>query len=201
MNIINQAEVLIKEYQHSNDKERLEVEIIDLYEKTIGYILRNFEQFNYYEDMKQEVIIALIKAIRTYNVDGDIKFSTYAVNHMRFIVYRKMRYQHLIRIPEYLDLDENRIIVSSNWMKNKMNEDFNVYDMVITEGFSTINYDMNICIMKKFLSKREFEVAYMYYLGYRQADISRELNVSTARIGQIMDSIKKKLKNKYVEVI
>lgn len=201
MSIINKAELLIKEYQHTDDKERVEEEIIYLYEKTIGYILRNFEKFNYYEDMKQEVLIALIKAIRTYDIGCSIKFSTYAVNSMRYIVYRKMRYQQLIRVPEYLDLNENCINVHSNWMKNKNNEDFNIYDIVLSEGFPMINYDINIYTMKENLSDREFEVAYMYYLGYKQADISRVLNVTTTRIGQIMGNIKNKLKDKYVEVI
>lgn len=201
MNLIDKAELLIKEYQHTDDKERVEEEIIYLYDRTIGYILKNFEKFNYYEDMRQEVLIALIKAIRTYDVHCNIRFSTYAVNSMRFIIFRKIRYQHLVRIPEYLDLSEHAFNIHSNWMLNKRNEEFDVYDLTLSKGLNTINYDINVHIMNQILNEKEFKIAYLYYLGYKQADISKIIDLTTSRIGQILINIRKKLKNQYTEII
>lgn len=197
-------ELLVMYNQYDEDGKRfIENSILDIYENNINFFCRNYISKPYYEDLKQEVRIAVIEAIRKYNINSKARFDTYAYNAMKNTVIRKYRYQHTIRIPEYMDFDNINISICSNKMrKHKMkDEEYDIYDYVPNKDINYTEFKINMEILKKSLTSDEFDIAKLYVLGYNKTEISRMKHVSNQAIFDRFDRIKSKLKNKYEEVI
>jgi|GEM_PF-3477190 len=88
----------------SGDKEskKFIIEYSDKYlEKILSYFCRNNRILSR-EDLKQDGVIAIIKAINTYNKDKNVRFSTYVYNLIQYTLMSQIKNKYtFIKIPEH----------------------------------------------------------------------------------------------------
>lgn len=82
------------------DGEDLQTELLQQNEKLIDWIAGRYKMYSELDDLKQEAAIALMEAAKCYATDSGITFKTYAINSMRWTLYRYIQnYGSVIRIP------------------------------------------------------------------------------------------------------
>lgn len=172
---------LIKKYQTTRDKNVLE-ELIRRNDGLIGFTLKKFYANNNYQfdydDLRQEGILGLIRAIELFNTDLNYSFSNYAIKW----IYSKMsRYIHkndrdelslntsydddekieLIDMiedecNEYLCTDEN---IYNEYLRKVLLEKLDTLEILESEvikyknGFYTNNIEMTITDISKLLKE------------------------------------------------
>lgn len=183
-----------------NEDRFIEETIINKYEKHIVFFLKKYEECNYYEDLKQELRISIIKSIRKYNKNKS-SFFVYCRASILKTLFRKKRYQHLIRIPEYLDLKSNIVLVNSNYVKtnNGRNDYVNIFEYV--KDKISINYDIidRYHVARSLLSNRQYHILKLHCLGFSNRQIGKTLHLSDASISIELKTIKNKLGGSYNE--
>lgn len=85
----------IKIYQQTNDEDAFK-KLMNQYRNMIYGIIKHYEYnvLNSKEDLYQVASISMIKALRTFDIDKDIKFSTYLVRIIKNdinVLYRKSK--------------------------------------------------------------------------------------------------------------
>lgn len=194
---------LVKMYNKFGEMENkfIEETVLNDYEKHINFLLRKYEQCNFYEDLKQELRIGLIKSIRNFNLkERSCTFFTYSNRAMINTLVRKKRYQYLIRIPEYLNIKNYKIYVDSNYIPVKKGEDdyINKYDFIVSDDY---NHDIISLYetSKKFINPRQYNILKLHCLGFSNRQIGKTLHLSDASISIELKTIKNKLGGNYNE--
>lgn len=84
------------------ESQKFIIEYSDKYlEKILNYFCRNNRTLSR-EDLKQDGVIAIIKAINTYNKDKNVKFSTYVYNLIQYTLVSQIKNKYtFIKIPEH----------------------------------------------------------------------------------------------------
>ncbi len=195
MNEITDEELLS---QIKDGNEQAENTILSRYKDLVVKISRGyFIVGGDIEDLIQEGMIGLYKAIKNYNHSKDATFKTFAI----------LCIKHQIQTAIKSSLtNKNRALssaVSLHSFSGSTNEtlDFLPIELVFEttpaekiidkENFQKLKNDI-----KSTLSAMELKVLNLYLQGYSYKEISNSLNVSTKSIDNCLSRIKTKLKNK-----
>lgn len=152
-----------------NENRFIEHKVIDLSKGYIDHLTSRYITKEYYEDLRQELTIALVLSIRKYNKNSKAKFETYAYKAMNNTLIRKLRYQRLIRIPEYLKWEDHVVPT----MSNILSKDDKVIDLYSYKPDND-KYKANM----KSLSDREKSTLILRYSGYSYKEISEKFKCS-----------------------
>lgn len=137
-----------------------------------------------YEDLVQEGLICLCKAVKSFNVDnGSAKFSTYAykcINNGLKTVMRK-HIARQINCGDIIDLESLAGVLSDN----KSMEDEVLSKLSVQEIMQTIKSSL-----------KEKDVLIITYISERQSysEIADKLNMSVKQVDVAVQRIRKKLK-------
>lgn len=130
----------------------------------------------------------LLKAALTYDIDGNVKFSTYAIRCIkneiknelrRNIGKRKDKNGNMVHIISYESLDDNFINATS------INNDFD--DQVILK--------MQLYRIKDVMCMKKFNIMKKMLKGYSQSEIADKIGVSQGQISKIKKNIEKCIEN------
>lgn len=168
-----------------NENNFIENKIIELYEYNINYFLRKHKTKSYYEDLKQELRICLLKCIRKYNPNKCTKFSTYVFRSMINIMDRKIKSQKLIRLPSNVHDNLNYSEILSNIIDNNGVE-YNIYDDIECQRY---NINELKCSLPKYKGLKKF-VLEKRIQGYSDSEIAKMSSKSTQWISTVRQEIK-----------
>ncbi len=141
------------------------------------------------EDLIQEGMIGLYKAIKNYNPQKEASFSTFAS------ICIKRQIQSAIRNAS---TQKNQILSSAVPILDEENDDFGIFLITSKDrpDQKLINEQTNEEIfaqLKKLLSALEFEVLKYYLAGLTYEQISQKTNLSKKSIDNALSRIKNKL--------
>lgn len=164
------------------------------------------------EDLVQDGIIAVIKAIKCYDANKNIKFSTYAYSYIQFTLISKIKNRYsFIKIPEHMVSK----IVKFNKCKSNHNKEIgrlsnlnNVLSLnneFLEEDSFFINnlkYEEKEFInlewedtFQKILTKLEEKVIKKYFIENKSIEmIGKELNINKCKVSSIKCYALKKLR-------
>ncbi len=198
-NLISDEDLLKK---IKNGDENAENEILARYKDLVVKISRcYFIVGDDIEDIIQEGMIGLYKAIKNYDSSKEAKFKTFAVLCIKHQIQNAIKLSNTNKNKPLSDA------ISLQDLSPAENEDDFVsapiellfeYDpiekAIDKEEFLNLNNQI-----KSILSKFEFEVLKFYLQGYTYKEISKSLNVSPKSIDNSLSRIKNKLKAKLVK--
>lgn len=98
----NIEDVVYKAKCGDDESKKFIIEYSDKYlEKILNYFCRNNRNLPR-EDLKQDGVIGIIKAINTYNKDKNVRFSTYVYNLIQYTLVSQIKNKYtFIKIPEH----------------------------------------------------------------------------------------------------
>lgn len=98
----NIEDIVYKAKCGDDESKKLIIEYSDKYlEKILNYFCRSNRTLPR-EDLKQDGVIGIIKAINTYNKDKNVKFSTYVYNSIQYTLVSQIKNKYtFIKIPEH----------------------------------------------------------------------------------------------------
>lgn len=169
------------------------------------------------EDLVQDGIIAVIKAIRSYDVSKNIKFSTYAYSIIQCSLTSKIKNKYtFIKIPEHMvskvikfnknnDSDDKELERISN-LNNvlSLNKEFLEEDSFFINNLKYEEKKFNDLewedTFQKILTPLEEKVIKEYFIENKSIEmIEKELNISKRKISNTKYYALKKLKNELKE--
>ncbi|CAL7888035.1 hypothetical protein FUSNEC_GEN_129_09380 [Fusobacterium necrophorum subsp. funduliforme] len=176
---------LIKKAKEGN-QEALE-EIIQKYQKMIENINRCWGDT---EDGIQEGIMGLLKALELYDIEKNVKFSTFAYY---WILQRIRRY----REKEYYRTSCKQIMKIQRGKAKKVREiEAKEYFQAMQE--KTENTELKVYteqLIQKVCTERERKILYAVYVqGYTYAEIGKEMGLTQQRITAILKRILQKIR-------
>ncbi len=169
---------------------KAELELFNRYRSAInkcsrGYFLVGGDV----EDLIQEGMIGLYKAIKNYSPDKDASFATFASLCIRRQIQSAIR---------NASTQKNKLLSSAVPITDEDDDDYGVFS--ITSGDrpdeALINRQTNQEIftgLKKLLSSLEFDVLKHYLAGLSYEQISQKTNLSKKSIDNALSRIKNKL--------
>ncbi|CAL7899323.1 sigma-70 family RNA polymerase sigma factor [Fusobacterium necrophorum] len=176
---------LIKKAKEGN-QEALE-EIIQKYQKMIENINRCWGDT---EDGIQEGIMGLLKALELYDIEKNVKFSTFAYY---WILQRIRRY----REKEYYRTSCKQIMKIQRGQAKKVREiEAKEYFQAMQEKAE--NTELKVYteqLIQKVCTERERKILYAVYVqGYTYAEIGKEMGLTQQRITAILKRILQKIR-------
>lgn len=156
------------------------------------------------DDLVQEGMIGLFKAVRDFDVSKNIKFSTFANLCVKRNVYSAITKQNN---PKYESLNKAISISSTDYQENEDNEistlsteDLGLSDIYNPENklISKENYDDLMKFMEENLSSLEYKVMDLYVIGLSTSEIAKVLEKNEKTTDNALQRAKNKIK-KYVE--
>ena len=171
-----------------------EYEIIKNNDGLIRHKMKQFGVPTYDEDMHSVGVTSMIRAIRKYAVNGDVKFSTYASvvierGIMNFIVKQN---NHKNRCLTEAISFESKVPNSDNATVG----DF-VADKFKTEDYSITFLDLQVALDSlPYIERKMFEMTYIDLLSQKEVIDTLGLNCSQSYVSRQLVKIKNKLANK-----
>lgn len=150
------------------------------------------------EDLIQEGMIGLYKAVKYFNSTKEASFKTFAVLCIKRQIQTAIRHANANKsksLSSAISLNtffRNNVEESSEFFPIQLVFDINMYDKI----FEKEEYSSLINTIQQTLSKMEFAVLKLYLQGYSYKEISAQLNVSEKSIDNSLSRIKTKLKAK-----
>jgi RNA polymerase sigma factor (sigma-70 family) len=169
---------LFREYQkaESERKKEIESELIEQHKGLAFYIAKRY--FNLFgpddqEDIRQEAMIALLRAIRNYNPTRGIAFATYAIvvirNHFTPFLHKKriacISLDELAADPEKRIEYQEALKIDDNLLERLSQEDILSY-------------------IRKRMSKRQYKALIGFLEGHTLQELSERENLSREGIRQ-----------------
>lgn len=150
------------------------------------------------EDYKQIGFLGLWRACLAYNESMKYKFSTFAIvciaNEIRKC--NKYTYEKVHRLESSIHLDSPPINENGD-----PSTDYNEFLLDEESGYSLVELksiiDKVIPEGKKNYQKRRRQVVDMLLDGYSQVEISKELNITRQRVGNIVKKVREDLIKEY----
>jgi RNA polymerase sporulation-specific sigma factor len=182
-----------------NGDEMAEIELLSRYKDLVVKISRGyFIVGGDLEDLVQEGMIGLYKAIKNYSGDKETSFKTFAV------LCIKHQIQTAIKMA---NTNKNKPLSSAvsfqSFTENGSNEslDFLPIELVLEDtpaekAIDKENFKNLHKTIKSSLSPLEYKVLKLYLQGYSYKEISSILNVSSKSIDNSLSRIRLKLKTK-----
>ena len=182
--------------------ESAENEILEKYKDTVVIISRGYFIIGgELEDIIQEGMIGLYKAIKNFSKNKNATFKTFAIMCIKHQIQTAIKKANT---KQNLPLSNS---VSLQSFSEKSEEDeflpVNLIFQVSPDEkiINRENYKYLVSAIKKTLSKKEFEVLKYYLRGYTYKEIADFLNLNQKSIDNSLSRIKNKLKNIHNEAI
>lgn len=93
------------------------------YENLVNKIAHKYSNFSNFEDLKQQGMIGLLKALDNYKPNQDTKFSSYAYIWIKGEILEYLRCDKNIKISKELLSLSKEITVTSEILRNKLNKE------------------------------------------------------------------------------
>ncbi len=150
------------------------------------------------EDIVQEGMIGLYKAIKGYSGHKETTFKTFAVLCIKHQIQTAIR-----RANTNKNKPLSRAVSFQNFTSTETMDYLPIELILDTTPAEKVidkeNYNTLKDIIKKTLSNLEFQVLRLYLSGYSYKEISKELKIKEKSIDNSLSRIKQKLKNKLIQ--
>ena len=93
------------------------------YENLVNKIAHKYSNFSNFEDLKQQGMIGLLKALDNYKPSNDTKFSSYAYIWIKGEILEYLRCDKNIKISKELLSLSKEITITSEILRNKLNKE------------------------------------------------------------------------------
>lgn len=155
------------------------------------------------QDLVQEGMIGLFKAIRDFDEHKNIKFSTFAQICVKRNIYTAITNSNSLKnepLNKGLSISHTDSSDDDDYLKNLSTEDLGLSQIYNPED-NIINkekYDEIIAFMSKELSKLEYQVMDLYIIGLTTSEIAKVLNKNEKTTDNAFQRAKNKIR-KYLE--
>ena len=182
--------------------ESAENEILEKYKDTVVKISRGYFIIGgELEDIIQEGMIGLYKAIKNFSKNKNATFKTFAIMCIKHQIQtaikkantkKNLPLSNSVSLQSYIEKSEEDEILPLNLIFQVTHDE---------KKINRENYKYLVSAIKKTLSKKEFEVLKYYLRGYTYKEIADFLNLNQKSIDNSLSRIKNKLKNIHNEAI
>ena len=93
------------------------------YENLVNKVAHRYANFSNFEDLKQEGMIGLLKALENYKPNNNTKFSTYAYLWIKGEILEHLRCDKNIKISKELLSLSKEITITEEILRNKLNKE------------------------------------------------------------------------------
>ena len=182
-----------------NGSEKAENELLERYKDTVMKISRGYFIIGgELEDIVQEGMIGLYKAIKNFKTDKNATFKTFAITCIKHQIQTAIKKANT---KKNLPLSNS---VSLQSFSENEEEEFLPVNLIFQVSpdekiIGRENYKDLIETIKQTLSKKEFEVLKYYLRGYSYKEIAEFLGLNQKSIDNSLSRIKNKLKNIHKE--
>ncbi len=182
-----------------NGSEKAENELLERYKDTVMKISRGYFIIGgELEDIVQEGMIGLYKAIKNFKTDKNATFKTFAITCIKHQIQTAIKKANT---KKNLPLSNS---VSLQSFSENEEEEFLPVNLIFQVSpdekiIGRENYKDLIETIKQTLSKKEFEVLKYYLHGYSYKEIAEFLGLNQKSIDNSLSRIKNKLKNIHKE--
>lgn len=179
-----------------NGNEGAENELLEKYKDLVVKISRSYFIIGgELEDIVQEGMIGLYKAIKNYDSSKSTSFKTFAIMCVKHQIQTAIKKANT---KKNMTLS-NSVSLQSFSEKND-EEDFLPMNLIFQvtpdeKVISRENYKDLILKIKNILSKKEYEVLKFYLRGYSYKEIAKILGLNEKSIDNSLSRIKNKIKN------
>ncbi|MBO4309693.1 MAG: sigma-70 family RNA polymerase sigma factor [Lachnospiraceae bacterium] len=155
------------------------------------------------QDLVQEGMIGLFKAIRDFDEHKNIKFSTFAQICVKRNIYTAITNSNSLKnepLNKGLSISHTDSSDDDDYLKNLSTDDLGLSQIYNPED-NIINkekYDEIIAFMSKELSKLEYQVMDLYIIGLTTSEIAKVLNKNEKTTDNAFQRAKNKIR-KYLE--
>jgi RNA polymerase sporulation-specific sigma factor len=153
------------------------------------------------DDFYSAGVYGLLKAIRTFNYESDIKLATYAskciFNELSMFIRNQQR-SNTVKGNIHQSMEH---VITSDFEGNKIT----LADILPIDDTSDVFADKDLAwkiwtVLEKRLSKRDIEILKGYILGdLTQKEISAQLNISQSYVSRMIDKILARARAVYQE--
>lgn len=185
---MNNEDLLLK-YRYSDPETRLEIEEI-LINKNRGLVNKILHsKLKYTDDLVQEGMIGLLEAIRKFDTNRGVKFSTFAYNYVRLRTTRFYMDDRLIRIPVWTYYNSLKIDV-------ELKEDYSDCGGIFEMDYTHIEaFNKCLDIIKGKSEQLEYIFIHRMVLGKDLKEVGDELKLSMERVRQLEEKIRECLRS------
>ncbi len=99
------------------------------YEKLVDKIAHKYSSFSNFEDLHQQGMIGLIKAVNNYKVNEDTKFSSYAYLWIKGEILDYIRCDKNIKISKEILSLSKEITLATEVLRNRLNKEPNIKEL------------------------------------------------------------------------
>lgn len=184
--------ILLAQKYGKDEKDFCFEKIIKEYDKSIKNLLLKYKHCSFYEDLLQECYIEIYNLIDKFSSDRGATFLTFMRKVLVTRINRKLRYQTLVRIPEYLPYERNFEFVSQ-YTYDKNGEIEDIFETISVEDNDNTDLKLHLQEIKKMLSEKQLKTLDLIYKGYSYNEIAKLENTSYQAIPGRLRKIKNKL--------
>ena len=182
--------------------ESAENEILEKYKDTEVKISRGYFIIGgELEDIIQEGMIGLYKAIKNFSKNKNATFKTFAIMCIKHQIQTAIKKANTKK-----NLPLSNSVSLQSFSEKSEEDEFLPVNLIFQVSpdekiINRENYKYLVSAIKKTLSKKEFEVLKYYLRGYTYKEIADFLNLNQKSIDNSLSRIKNKLKNIHNEAI
>ncbi len=182
--------------------ESAENEILEKYKDTVVKISRGYFIIGgELEDIIQEGMIGLYKAIKNFSKNKNATFKTFAIICIKHQIQTAIKKANTKK-----NLPLSNSVSLQSFSEKSEEDEFLPVNLIFQVSpdekiINRENYKYLVSAIKKTLSKKEFEVLKYYLRGYTYKEIADFLNLNQKSIDNSLSRIKNKLKNIHNEAI
>lgn len=99
------------------------------YEKLVNKIAHKYSNFSNFEDLHQQGMIGLIKAVNNYKPNKDTKFSSYAYLWIKGEILEYLRCDKSIKISKEILSLNKEITIATEILRNKLNKEPSIKEL------------------------------------------------------------------------
>lgn len=189
---------------------RTEEEALKLYNDHIRYVYQTiYRQFSDHEFRERHGLdkdeiehfgkMGLLKACQEFDESKDVKFSTFAINHIFWMISNESKRNSLGSDAKWSTDTIDKLSLDENVYTDARGVNYNLYDYVESdeEGYSEFEEDYEyariINHLRSNVSERLLSMLIMRAGGYTYEEIGSKLGTSHQNVRQIFTRNKKKL--------
>ena len=156
--------------------------------RLVAHVVKKYNQADEADDLISVGSLGLIKAINSYKLNHGTQFSTYAAkcieNEILMLIRANKKHKNNVSIEDVLGSDEEENEIKLGDLSFDENDNVeNLVEQKIT------SQDLDV-LLKKYLSKREYQIICMRYglLGgpmLTQREVAKKLNISRSYISRL----------------
>lgn len=101
------------------------------YEKLVNKIAHKYSNFSNFEDLHQQGMIGLIKAVNNYKPNKDTKFSSYAYLWIKGEILEYLRCDKSIKVSKEMLSLSKEIAITTEILRNRLNKEPTIKELAI----------------------------------------------------------------------